>query len=172
MILVSSWSWLCPIHWSWVSSLEWRCSWSSADRRCSNYIWVINNLIDYKGAPYIRDLTVHFRYTPWGSNKFIAKEDKNIQMLHIISIMTVDGLATFHRIRIIIFWLTFHWSFFLGVQFKIWHIGLGDGLALNSHQAITPKKCHIVSLCHIELINWPRVMPYGIMELCSGLLPV
>ena len=26
-------------------SREWRCGWSSADRRCSNYIWVINNLI-------------------------------------------------------------------------------------------------------------------------------
>ena len=37
---------------------EWRCSWSSADRRCSNYIWVINNLTAYKGASYIRDLTV------------------------------------------------------------------------------------------------------------------
>ena len=23
----------------------WRCSWNSADRRCSNYIWVINNFI-------------------------------------------------------------------------------------------------------------------------------
>ena len=28
-------------------SVEWRCSWSSADWRCSNYIWVINNLISY-----------------------------------------------------------------------------------------------------------------------------
>ena len=26
---------------------EWRCSWSSADRRCSNYVWVIDNLIAY-----------------------------------------------------------------------------------------------------------------------------
>ena len=26
---------------------EWRCSWSSAVRRCSNYIWMINNLIPY-----------------------------------------------------------------------------------------------------------------------------
>ena len=26
--------------------------------RCSNYIWVINNAIAHKGAPYIRDLTV------------------------------------------------------------------------------------------------------------------
>ena len=37
---------------------EWRCSWSSADRRCSNYIWVVNDYIPYKGATYIRDLTV------------------------------------------------------------------------------------------------------------------
>ena len=27
--------------------LRMRCSWSSADRRCSNYIWVINNFIAY-----------------------------------------------------------------------------------------------------------------------------
>ena len=32
---------LCPVHWRQVLSWEWRCSWSSADRRCSNYIWVI-----------------------------------------------------------------------------------------------------------------------------------
>ena len=37
----------CPIHWSHVLSREWRCGWSSADRRCSNYIWVINNLTYY-----------------------------------------------------------------------------------------------------------------------------
>ena len=41
MFLVSSCSCLCPIHWSQVLSREWRCSWSSADRRCSNYIWMI-----------------------------------------------------------------------------------------------------------------------------------
>ena len=58
MILVSSCICLCPIYWSQVLSREWRCPWSSADRRCSNYIWVINNSIAYKGASYIRDLTV------------------------------------------------------------------------------------------------------------------
>ena len=31
-----------------MSSREWRCSWSSADRRCSNYIWVIDNFL-FKG---------------------------------------------------------------------------------------------------------------------------
>ena len=46
----------CPIHWNRVLSREWRCSWSSADRRCSNYIWVTNNFIAYKVAAYIRGL--------------------------------------------------------------------------------------------------------------------
>ena len=45
VFLVPSCSCLCPIHWSHVLSREWRCSWSSTDRRCSNYIWVIDNLI-------------------------------------------------------------------------------------------------------------------------------
>ena len=39
------------LQWSLPNRLkpgwEWRCSWSSADRRCSNYIWVINNFIAY-----------------------------------------------------------------------------------------------------------------------------
>ena len=48
MILFWSCICICPIYWSQVSSREWRCSWSSADRRCSNYIWVINNVIAYK----------------------------------------------------------------------------------------------------------------------------
>ena len=39
-------------------SRNWRCSWSSADRRCSNYIWVIDNFIANLGATYITDLTV------------------------------------------------------------------------------------------------------------------
>ena len=36
---------LCPIHCSQVLSRVWICSLSSADSRCSNYIWVINNFI-------------------------------------------------------------------------------------------------------------------------------
>ena len=58
MFLVSSRSCLRSIHWTQVLSWEWRCSWSSANRRCSNYIWVINNIIAYKGATYIRGFTV------------------------------------------------------------------------------------------------------------------
>ena len=50
MLLVSSCRCLFPIRWSHVLSWEWRCSWSSADRRCSDYIWVINNLIAYWSA--------------------------------------------------------------------------------------------------------------------------
>ena len=47
------------IRWSQVLSREWRCNWSSADRRCSNYIWVINNFIA-QDVPYIRSFTVIF----------------------------------------------------------------------------------------------------------------
>ena len=59
MYFVSSCSCLCPIHWSQVLSWEWRCSWSSADRRCSNYIWVINNSIANYDVSYIRGLIVN-----------------------------------------------------------------------------------------------------------------
>ena len=59
MFLVSFCSCLCPIYWSQVLSWEWWCSWSSADRWCSNYIWVINNFIAHLGVPYIRGSTVH-----------------------------------------------------------------------------------------------------------------
>ena len=61
MFLDSACSCPCTIYWSQVFSGEWRCSWSSADRRCSNYIWVINNFIAYSGTSYIRDLTVGWR---------------------------------------------------------------------------------------------------------------
>ena len=42
-------------------SREWRCSWSSADRLCSNYIWVISNFIAHKGATCIRSLSIYIR---------------------------------------------------------------------------------------------------------------
>ena len=64
--LILSCSCLCPIHWTQVLSREWRCSWSSTDRRCSNYIWVINNFIAFSGAAYIRDLTVYLWACLWG----------------------------------------------------------------------------------------------------------
>ena len=44
MFLVSSCNCRCSNHWSQLFSREWRrCSWSSADRRCSIYVWVISN---------------------------------------------------------------------------------------------------------------------------------
>ena len=57
MFLISSCSCLCPIHWIQVLSQEWRCSWSSADRQCANYIWVINNFIAW-GVAYKKGLMV------------------------------------------------------------------------------------------------------------------
>ena len=59
MFLGSSCRCLCQIYQSQVLSPEWRCRWSSTDRQCSNYIWVINNFITYQGASYITGLTVY-----------------------------------------------------------------------------------------------------------------
>ena len=64
MFLVSPCCCLCPIHWSHVWSWEWRCSWSSADRRCSNYIWVINNFIAYYKVRLILET---LRYTDYSA---------------------------------------------------------------------------------------------------------
>ena len=58
MFFVASSCCLCPIHWSQVLSWEWRCSWSSTDRRRSNYIWVFSNFIAYTGGTYIGGLRV------------------------------------------------------------------------------------------------------------------
>ena len=48
------------IDWSQLLSREWRCSWSSADRRYSNYIWVSKQCYCLQGCDlyYIRGLTV------------------------------------------------------------------------------------------------------------------
>ena len=76
IVSLSSCSCLCPIQWSQVLSREWKCSWSSADRRCSNYIWVINNFIARQGVSYIRDLTVSVEWTmiykAWDCNKYMG----------------------------------------------------------------------------------------------------
>ena len=67
MFLILSCSCLCPIHWSQVLSWDWRCSWSNADRQCSNYIlggqqfycllrrvlYYIFNGINYPYVPYV-----------------------------------------------------------------------------------------------------------------------
>ena len=54
--LVLSYSCLCQLYWSWVFSREWKCSWSSAGRLCSNYIWAIMNLNAYQDVSYVRGL--------------------------------------------------------------------------------------------------------------------
>ena len=63
MFLISSWSCLCSIHWSQVLSQESRCSWSSTDRRCSNYIWMINNFIATMVQLILEVWGIHFIFT-------------------------------------------------------------------------------------------------------------
>ena len=62
--------------WHWHTTV-------SYNRRCSNYIWVINNLITYKSASYIRVLTVYDFLTHCGQNKMAAILQQQFQM-HIL----------------------------------------------------------------------------------------
>ena len=62
MYILSAWCCLCAIYWNQVLNGEWRCSWRNADSRCSNYIWVINSLIAYLSASYIRYSTYIYIY--------------------------------------------------------------------------------------------------------------
>ena len=57
-VSLSSYSCLSAPYYSQVLSREWSCNWSSACRRCSNYIWVIIIFIANYGVTYIRGLAV------------------------------------------------------------------------------------------------------------------
>ena len=71
---VSFCSCLCPIHWSQVLSQDWRCNWSSADRRCSSYVWMMNNVIAYQVAFCIRGLTI------WQERLNVVTKLKNVKL--------------------------------------------------------------------------------------------
>ena len=58
MFLIWFCSCLFPIHWSQVLSWEWKCSWSNAERQCSNYFWVLHNFIAYLSVNYIRGFKI------------------------------------------------------------------------------------------------------------------
>ena len=63
--LASSCACLCPISWGELLSQEWRFSWNSANKRCSNYTWVINYFIAYLAASYIRGLALMAFISAW-----------------------------------------------------------------------------------------------------------
>ena len=94
MILLSSCSCFCPIHWSQLLSRQWRCSWGSADRWCSNYIWVISKFIAYQGASYIRDMTV----------LMIMRTGYILRVLHTISCLCYCSVI-FHMLFFFVFFL-------------------------------------------------------------------
>ena len=101
--LVLSCGCLRPIHLSQMLSLEWRYSRSRAKRRCSNYIWVINNFIAYKGATYIRSLTVRVfllqaimantcRYIhPWEQMLYNEPYNWNIKIVAVTIFSSMQG---------------------------------------------------------------------------------
>ena len=82
-------------------SWEWRFSWSSADRRCSNYIWVINNFSAYWSAFYIRDLTVLCTAERYRKDYFVINYATVVTiLLHVrwhYSVETLSALRAPHK---------------------------------------------------------------------------
>ena len=82
---------LCRIPASQMLSRKWRCSWSSADRRCSNYIWVIDNFIAYSDASYSRDGSWH----SCGSYPIILSDSQTV-LFHVRSLFPDQPRWTMH----------------------------------------------------------------------------
>ena len=65
MSLASFCNCLCRNYWKHMLSQEWRWSLSSADKRCSSYIWMINSFIAHQCATCIRGFTVYHVSDAW-----------------------------------------------------------------------------------------------------------
>ena len=88
LFLVPSCSCLCASYWSQVLSRECRCSWSSADRRCSNYIWVINNLM----ATKVRLILETWRYVSFPKCPYIFAT-----IYSLSNVMTMADIKETHK---------------------------------------------------------------------------
>ena len=73
-------------------SREWRCSWSSADRRCYNCILVINNFIAHYGAIYIRVLTAWFFHV--GREQLLITTAINEDSARLVRYLTMQWLLS------------------------------------------------------------------------------
>ena len=129
MFFISFCSGLCAIYWSQVLSREWRCSWCSADRRCSNYIWVIDNFIAKWGAPYIRGFTViiHLHSATCASSSFLG----------------LAGISDIPK------W--YHWKLTLCWWMKHNLMGRTYGFL---YVTMTHYKLVCINPCHAEFILW------------------
>ena len=100
MFLVSFCSCLRSIHWSQVLSWEWRCSWSSADSRCSNYIWIINNFYCLLRCDLYYRFYGHILGNYWNHNKMsVSIESADVLALkhQAISIHNTDPILVFPK---------------------------------------------------------------------------
>ena len=132
MFLVSCFSCLCPIHWSQVLSQEWRCSWSSADRQCSNYIWVITNRIAYQGPTYIRGLMVNLVDTPNVIVTNVATAWWCVSNLFLVVFQSVYAFLRWRHRHVVCCWKGEDVLFSTSEQFEYWIIALDSCLLLSN----------------------------------------
>ena len=153
MILLSSCACLCPIHWGQVLSREWRCSWSSADRRCSNYIWVINSFIGFSEVPYIRCFTV---ITVWYQRQYILRIMHKFMLCYVLLWLGKDQFKPYPSGL-----LHWHWGIVKQPQ-RIW-VNKSHGATRNSwykHNKHRPYAYFMETLCtslySSVLLSWKK----------------
>ena len=112
-------------------SQEWRCSWSSTDRQCSNYIWVIKNLISYQCVTYIRGLTVSLHWLCHVTSYFTTS------FAHCPLWRNLEHATASHTIT--------YWRLVTPVCVsKLSHHVFSNGLLPSQHQAIAWPNCKVL----------------------------
>ena len=159
-------------------SREWRCSWSSADRLCSNYIWAVNNFIVYQGAAYIRHLTVNniCILLVYMNNHLLCEMKIKIfdafrDICYAISILTVGSLNGVTMVKKC--WITCSaelWSFccccykskkkHLNKQFKE---SLNKAKLVNEVRSFIHWITWFECMCHLKKVN-------GLLTLCISMI--
>ena len=86
MFLASSCSCLYKIYWSQLFSSEWRCSWNSANRRCSHNIWVTRLL------PIKLRLILEVRGYIWTKDFHVPGSNTLIHFREILSLVVTPSL--------------------------------------------------------------------------------
>ena len=89
MFLVLSCSCLLPIQWSQALSREWRCSWSSADRRCSRAEPTGDDPTTSEWLTILLPTKVHFILETW---RYILTLEIRVHLFCIVNSMVADDL--------------------------------------------------------------------------------
>ena len=121
---------------------EWRCSWSNADRLCSNYIWAINNFIPYWGVTYIRSLTLSVCSATFCQCCYISQQCQFMSVPRHMSMECIADMCRNEHSKMVIWLATLAYCFsYLSVT-----AGVVAGFSIMLSQMTVLGSCHSTKL--------------------------